>query len=323
MIVVSNSYGQKICGITDNNLIILPAGEIHLPSRINESLEYYKRHYHCLSEFIVINAKLNSSKMVMALLHLCKLCNNLFIPFYLEIPYLPYGRSDREAAGNGVCGVEVFLNQIKNVSGEMLKDISTLVPHSEATTKFLKDIFDSYGIEEYTGWFNKVLRVHDRTYLIKLLSNTRNIQVIPDKGATKYRLDLLFREVVYFEKVRNSETGKITGLSICHDKNVLDSDDYREATFIITDDICDGGGTFVLVAKKLREKFGSNIKIVLATPHVILKAYDLESFEAGEKPLEGIDLVICSDSCRTFPKEISDNNYYQFGNPIIFQVENY
>jgi ribose-phosphate pyrophosphokinase len=86
--------------------------------------------------------------------------------------------------------------------------------------------------------------------------------VAPDKGArqrTGELADALARPersigLVYCRKVRDPQTGKLTGFEI-------DSEGSPEALppdalVVVVDDICDGGGTFLGVAAALRRQYG-------------------------------------------------------------------
>jgi ribose-phosphate pyrophosphokinase len=88
--------------------------------------------------------------------------------------------------------------------------------------------------------------------------------------------------VVYCNKKRDPETGKLDGFSI-YDYDPNPNSNGTE--LLIVDDICDGGGTFVGLAKKLREAGAK--KVHLFVTHGI--------FSKGV-PLEGIDTIYTTDS---------------------------
>ena len=88
-------------------------------------------------------------------------------------------------------------------------------------------------------------------------------QVFP--AFTRYANNMLMRPYIVCSKVRDVETGKITSFSI--DKVC----EYKEGNeIIVVDDLCDGGGTFVGIAAKLRELKPS--KLTLAITHAVQKA---------------------------------------------------
>ncbi len=93
------------------------------------------------------------------------------------------------------------------------------------------------------------------------------ILVSPDAGANKKVLDFAkywkFSEVVRADKVRNVLTGKIESTKV-YSSHVSSKD------FLILDDICDGGRTFIELAKELRKL--TDGKIYLYVTHGIFSA---------------------------------------------------
>ena len=66
--------------------------------------------------------------------------------------------------------------------------------------------------------------------------------------------------------------------------------DGRKATFVILDDICDGGRTFANTSKILKELYPKN-DVVLAVSHAILP-FGVELLKES-----GIKKIITTDSC--------------------------
>ena len=111
------------------------------------------------------------------------------------------------------------------------------------------------------------------------------ILLAPDAGALKktYKIAKTIeygKEVIFCEKQRNTKTGEITGTKIY-------TNAIKDKMFIIFDDICDGGRTFIEIAKVLKAQGAK--KVILAVSHGI--------FSKGLEPLfEYIDEVFCTDS---------------------------
>jgi ribose-phosphate pyrophosphokinase len=82
-------------------------------------------------------------------------------------------------------------------------------------------------------------------------------------------------EVVACEKIRDVKTGHLSGFSVF-------SDDLKGKDCLITDDICDGGGTFLGIADALRKKGAG--WVYLAVSHGIFS----HGFEKLEAALDGI-----------------------------------
>jgi ribose-phosphate pyrophosphokinase len=88
--------------------------------------------------------------------------------------------------------------------------------------------------------------------------------VSPDAGAEKkifaFAKELGFENVVRAGKVRDVSSGKITGTEVYVPEPAL----YKtDKDFLIVDDICDGGRTFIELAKKLRPMTTGKIKLLI------------------------------------------------------------
>lgn len=92
--------------------------------------------------------------------------------------------------------------------------------------------------------------VQDTLYSYSDFIGDYNI-IAPDKGAAVK----LNNPAMIFDKVRNLATGEITGMQIIHD----DSDVSKE--YLVIDDICEGGRTFIEVAKLFKEKKDASINL--------------------------------------------------------------
>ena len=97
--------------------------------------------------------------------------------------------------------------------------------------------------------------------------------VIPDAGAAKKAYEWLGgAEVIQAQKTRNTATGELSGFSI-------PVTDLGGRDCLIVDDICDGGGTFLGLAKELQAANAG--ALTLAVTHgLFTKGFDalLSSF---------------------------------------------
>jgi ribose-phosphate pyrophosphokinase len=108
--------------------------------------------------------------------------------------------------------------------------------------------------------------------------------VCPDKGARE-RVEKLagfsdYESIAYCKKVRDLATGVLSGFEVTEWGLVKGQDT------LIVDDICDGGGTFVGLAKELR-KAGAKKVNLFVTHGIMSKGWNLE----------GIDHIYTTDSC--------------------------
>jgi ribose-phosphate pyrophosphokinase len=121
------------------------------------------------------------------------------------------------------------------------------------------------------------------------------VLVSPDAGAYKKVYDVAkkfdIKNIITATKVRDMVTGNILRTEI----PVLDQ--HKDLIYVIVDDICDGGRTFVELAKVIKEN-RPTAKVYLVVTHGI--------FSAGFKTLnEYIDGTFCTNSYR----DVADDEY--------------
>ena len=116
--------------------------------------------------------------------------------------------------------------------------------------------------------------------IIDSLDKTNLIFVAPDAGASK-RVETLARglPIVQCLKHRDPETGKLSNFSM---HTLLD---LKGKDFLIVDDICDGGGTFIPIAKFFLEAGAKSVGLYVS--HGI--------FSKG-LPIEGINHIWTTNS---------------------------
>lgn len=165
----------------------------------------------------------------------------------LFMPYVPYARQDRVCVSGEALSIKVFAGIIN--SAGFYKVVIT-DPHSPTATALLDrciayDQFDVFA-QIKQDWMNWTI-------------------VAPDMGAAKKCEDFAKRVgaegVVYFNKARDLNTGKILSIDLIGEKPV-------NKNLLILDDICDGGRTFVGMLPSLQ---GSK-RIDLAVTHGIFSA---------------------------------------------------
>jgi ribose-phosphate pyrophosphokinase len=143
----------------------------------------------------------------------------------LYLPYLPYGRQDKEISNSSTFALKTFAHFINAMSFE---EVTILDPHSERALELIRCSRAIYPTDQVTD-------------IIKLTKS--DILCYPDNGALSKYIDIYSFGFIYGEKVRDQSTGNILSYKLvgdCAGKNVL-----------IVDDIADGGATFKLLAKDL------------------------------------------------------------------------
>lgn len=170
-------------------------------------------------------------------------------PIHLTMPYVPYARQDRVCNPGEALGIKVFCDLI---NAQRYARVTITDPHSDVTGALLNNV----TIIEQSAPVSEVLKHPAFANGVTLVS--------PDAGAAKKVLKLAknfnIRDVVFADKIRNTLTGEIV------DTKVRGTIPYGKPLLVV-DDICDGGRTFIELAKALHEK--SDSKLYLYVTHGI------------------------------------------------------
>lgn len=173
----------------------------------------------------------------------------------LQLDYLPHARADRVFEDGNCLPLDVFFYAIGNLgwfTGLILID-----PHS-----------DYYKNFEYL--FDDITVLNQHAIVPHQLIESGDVLVSPDKGSVdkvkklQQSLDFGFRKsthVCIANKTRDVSTGKIV------DTTLTSTTDLQGKVCWIIDDICDGGGTFIPLAEKLKQN--GAIKVNLFVSHGI------------------------------------------------------
>jgi len=201
----------------------------------------------------IIRASLLDSTNIMDLLLLCNAltAHAPKAALCIEIPYLPYARQDRVCAPGQAFSLKVMADLLSTI--ENVKELIVWDCHSRVFT----DLSDATSIDPH-----EIMQADPA--LTKLILDEHSVLICPDKGAVNRTRQTAkaFQnaEIVYCEKVRDPATGQITHTQV-------NADSLHGKTAIITDDICDGGYTFIKVAEQLRAK-GAD-RVILYVTHGI------------------------------------------------------
>lgn len=155
----------------------------------------------------------------------------------LILPYMPGARADRGLP----FGLSVYADFLHHMN---LDQIIIFDPHSGETGDQLHAAAEELTIVHSNELF-------EQAYLHSILNQYTGI-IAPDKGAVKRATamaDLAGLPVFTATKHRDEASGKLSGFAI----DGLDSD----GTYLIVDDICDGGGTFLGLAEASGLEYGA------------------------------------------------------------------
>ena len=189
----------------------------------------------------------------------------------LYTPYFVGARSDRKFLNGQSNYLKTVICPI--INSQNFNRVIVLDPHSDVLEACLNN-------------FHKVSNVDFASNAIKSYVSGELILISPDAGALKKIYDVSkeigCKNVIVANKLRDMETGRILRTEVPG----LD-DSPLSKNFVISDDICDGGRTFIEIAKVIRDirpKEIFNDKIYLCVTHGIFSA----GFEELEKYFDAI-----------------------------------
>ena len=187
----------------------------------------------------------------------------------LFVPYFPAARQDRLMVEGEPLSVKVYADLINQLHFET---VTILDPHSDVTAAVL----DRCVVVSNHSFIHQVVQIIGKDSLL----------ISPDGGALKkiYKVSeaLNGMEVIECSKSRDVKTGRLSGFKVY-------ADDLEGRDCLIVDDICDGGGTFIGLAKELMAKNAG--ALYLAVSHGI--------FSKGTEPLTDVfDNIFTTDSVK-------------------------
>ena len=213
----------------------------------------------------------------------------------LYIPYCIGARSDRKFMEGGINYVKTVIAPIINSQG--YSKVTILDPHSDVLEACINNFekIDNIDLVSF-ALVDYFLSKGFETWSAENFENVRFIS--PDAGAlkkvfhvaeaVKYR-----NEVIIASKHRNLETGKIDYTNVPMSVHDADKD-----VFII-DDICDGGRTFIEIAKVVDEvrKLSSSVKPEHYGKNYLIVTHGIFSF-GFDFLVQHFDGIYCTNSVK-------------------------
>lgn len=179
-------------------------------------------------------------------------------PFNLHVPYLPFARQDKDIANDATFALHPFTDMLNWLRCD---EVTAVDAHNPSATKYLLNNFRNIEIPE----------VHEE--ILKVVNP--DLVVFPDAGAVTRYPYLRKNPYIVFEKDRDQQTGTIRGHALTQAGNPEKLVDG--AKLLIIDDLCDGGATFLSIAKAVNAQF-KDVKFGLFVTHGL--------FSKGRKILE-------------------------------------
>lgn len=151
----------------------------------------------------------------------------------LVLPFLPGARGDKDVPSPARVNAELIANTA-------ITDLITIDPHSDVWLDTFRSWNAGVAIHEID-----TARVTFSALAVNAINAPQNYRAViaPDKGAVRRAnavAELLGVPVYVADKRRDPETGHITSYSFSY---VMD-----DSSYLVVDDICDGGGTFGVLA---------------------------------------------------------------------------
>lgn len=257
---------------------------------------------------IIIKSRLNTFKDLEIIICATQALKEVGVSkIKLYIPYCIGGRSDRKFAEGG-------FNYIKNVIAPIINSqgyekVIIMDPHSDVLEACINNIekVDNVKLVHFalTDYFiKKGFEVWDKMNFEKLRL------ISPDAGALKKVFYVAERigyknEVIIASKHRNLETGKIDYTNVPMSVNEADKDIF------IIDDICDGGRTFIEIAKAVNDvrNLSSSVQPQHYGKNYLIITHGI--FSAGYANLgEYFDCIYTTNSV----KDIGETEYHALAN---------
>lgn len=189
---------------------------------------------------ITIRAHLTNSDEILKLFLLTDALRRKYpsVAIRLVCPYLPYARQDRVCNPGEAFSLKLMCSLLNNMKYEKIElwDV-----HSDVSTALL----DNVTITPCTTFIGNISPLADK------------VLVSPDAGATKKVLNVAKHySLPMYEagKVRDTKTGEIVS-SVYYGPHIGNKD------FLIVDDICDGGKTFIELAKILKQNTSGKVEL--------------------------------------------------------------
>lgn len=238
---------------------------------------------------VTIISRFNSFKDLELILCVTKALRNMgTMHIHLYVPYILGARSDRKFVDGGVRYLKDIIAPI--INAQNYTSVQVLDPHSDV----MENVIDRLKIVTNVNLV--------KSALVKIVGNTVRggglqeefIIVSPDAGALKkiYNVAQAINyndEIIVASKHRDISTGKILSTEI---PKIIQ---HMAKDFVIIDDICDGGRTFIEIAKKIKAELPGDHcgKIFLIVTHGI--------FSAGFGELsQYFDDIYCTNSVKDF-----------------------
>lgn len=220
---------EKTKGDIGYNVIIFPDGEPHI---VLDELDRKQE--------ITVICRITNPDELFIVMQVGSILNRQDVGFHLIVSYLMGMRMDRVMSFNEAFSLKIIANCINSV-----RPLSVRI------------------VEPHSGVSGMLINRAQSVSVALIDSITSDVICFPDKGAKdRYEYEQTDKPILYCSKVRNTETGELSGFKI------ENPEEYEGGDITVVDDLCDKGGTFVGIAKELRN-LAPNAKIGIFVTHMV------------------------------------------------------
>lgn len=239
-----------------------PGGEMHVKFQpLNKRPHYFQ-----------IKTLIRDAEGIIILLMINDALRNMEpdVPVYLNLGYIPYARQDRIMEQGEAFSLKVFASLINSCG---FKKVYVDDPHSDVAPALINNVDVNPQWDIFADYVNQHHEI--RQYLTNWW-----VPVCPDGGALKKFIKCVTpkgfseNQCAFGLKQRDVKTGKILSTGIYGNIHAI-----HGSNCLIIDDICDGGATFIALAKVLKEKGAKKIGLYV-THGIFSKGKDV-LVEAG------------------------------------------
>lgn len=164
----------------------------------------------------------------------------------LFIGYLMSMRCDRLFDLNRPFSLKIVADAINAIGA---RNVQIVEPHSYRTMSLINKSVGALATMEH--FMNGILKSNELKFDV--------VAVLPDEGAqARYHIPHTIPSICC-EKRRDPETGKLLSFEVC----TKETDICKDKDLVLMDDLCDGGGTFLGLAPKLRELAPKSISLLV------------------------------------------------------------
>jgi ribose-phosphate pyrophosphokinase len=221
------------------------------------------------TKYLELDWRFENEAELITVMQVRKLFSRKYMSLYM--PYMPYARQDKEVTNQTTFALSAFVDFINTLDFDVVVAFDV---HNVAAASKIKSFTNITPM----AYHQRLIRDLNPEWL-----------VFPDAGARERYSDY-GRPYLVFEKYRDQLTGEITGHRLV---NTVDIAKNRHVSFLILDDICDGGATFLSVAKAIRE-------LTPATQISLFVSHGIFSKGRSHLEREGISLYTTDSLPRNF-----------------------